>query len=573
VQPGHFDQIFVPDALDSSMDFLARGLVLFGLSLLATSVFAQSEPDAAILKVNGQEVFQSDLELVKSMLPLERYKTTKARTNLIESVYVEFLIEKTLLEQQGLQKVTKTEITNFQKATEAEQNQAEIRALGYQNLEGYFAKTLLKNRIYVKMSETYLNSSAQGYKPEVTTTDPNRPVTPAEKEQAITESLKRFLMPLEVSLQAMLLEDMTQVKLVQEKLKQGRDFTDLTDSYSLVHHYGGDPSDAIAVADLEPELQIAISDVKKPGLYVIKAPFDRYWLVDVLRFPAESLRTQIERSGTIVSYGYTSPTIDYLLDTPTRLKARVEILNQKVKLINPLVLRVKDIEIYLSEYFTKALLLNDVSAFEPTLQKFPDYLKELISSLVPYFGLPYQGAGTESGLENYIAARFTPSENQLKQYYLEHQSEYTFEEQEFRMGCIFDSRNSAEYWRNLFILNPQRRWINDLRSSRFYDCRIDDEIELPLPVQPSKKSLTPVPGGFITTIGKYSNKFYFLVLYNFQPNPSFKPFSLVRGQVEYGYRLSVARQRMPEFWLRLVQSVGVQDRWQDVLKELENAGK
>jgi hypothetical protein len=74
--PGHFDQIFVPDALDSSMNFLARGLVLFGLSLLATSVFAQSEPDAAILKVNGQEVFQSDLELVKSML---RSSGTKPR--------------------------------------------------------------------------------------------------------------------------------------------------------------------------------------------------------------------------------------------------------------------------------------------------------------------------------------------------------------------------------------------------------------------------------------------------------------------------------------------------------------
>jgi hypothetical protein len=93
---------FVPDALDLSMNFLARGLVLFGLSLLATSVFAQSEPDIAILKVNGREVFQSDLELVKSMLPLERYKTTKARTNLIEGIYLEFLIQKTVLEHWGL---------------------------------------------------------------------------------------------------------------------------------------------------------------------------------------------------------------------------------------------------------------------------------------------------------------------------------------------------------------------------------------------------------------------------------------------------------------------------------------
>jgi hypothetical protein len=559
------------------MNFLARGLVLFGLSLLATSVFAQSELDAAILKVNGQEVFQSDLELVKIMLPLERYKTTRARTNLIDSVYVEFLIEKTLLEQRGLQKITEADVAEFRRSAESTEDTARIKDLGYSNPEGYFAKNLLRFTIERKLSQDY---AAQNPNVPGTQVTYNNPDNPEEKERAITASLQKLLDTPEVSFQAMLLEDIQQVEVIRKMITQGRSFSDLSDSYSLVHHYSGgaynggsDDPHILKLSVLEPELQVEISQIKKPGFYVFKAPFKRYWFIKIHQFPAKSPFTLFGENTQSYSVSSRVLSTKGFSSDKARRKATIEFIDSRLRLINPLIAKIGNMEIYLSEYFSEQLFDNETNIFETRFTSLESSISEFIKSHVIYKALPYGGAGVDSNLQAYLAARVKVSADQLKFFYLKNRKNYNFREDEFQMGCSFTHPNPAKYWRTLFISNPTSTWIEkDQRP--FYFCDIEGEAENPpMPELPSKGSLTPIPGGFITNVGQSRNTYYFLVLYKYQPQPLPKPFALARGQVEFDYRNLVAEKRMPQFWQALKNRVGVQYKLKEAMQELENAGK
>jgi parvulin-like peptidyl-prolyl isomerase len=255
-------------------------LVLFGLSLLATSVFAQSEPDAAILKVNGQEVFQSDLELVKSMLPLERYKTTKARTNLIEGIYLEFLIQKTVLEQKGMQKVTPKLIEDFLAQPASIDLYSQTRSKEY-TPEGLAARRLLER--------AYINAYQSAWFEEYTQAVINpKPDVKAALERQITSSYLEPDTVLEVKVRAMLLRDETTAKRLEKQIRSDSDFERLARQYSLVRasvggsYPGTERPESTKLNYLEPELQVAISTFAKTGIFRMNAPFGRMWLVNLL---------------------------------------------------------------------------------------------------------------------------------------------------------------------------------------------------------------------------------------------------------------------------------------------------
>jgi hypothetical protein len=213
---------------------------------------------------------------------------------------VEFLIEKTLLEQQGLQKITKADVAEFRRSVESTADAAKIKDLGYPNPEGYFLKNLLRFRLERKLLQDY---TAQNPNIPGTQVMYNNPNNPEEKERGITASLQKLLDTPEVSFQAMLLGDIQQVDVIRKKITQGRSFSDLSDSYSLVHHYSGgaynggsDDPHILKLSVLEPELQVEFSQVKKPGFYVFRAPFKRYWFVKIYQSPAKSPFTLFEEN-------------------------------------------------------------------------------------------------------------------------------------------------------------------------------------------------------------------------------------------------------------------------------------
>jgi hypothetical protein len=562
------------------MNVLARGLVLFGLSLLATSVFAQSEPDAAILKVNGQEVFQSDLELVKSMLPLERYKTTKARTNLIDSIYVEFLIEKTLFEQQGIEKVTLEDVAELRDTlTNQEiQNQVnEARYLGFSSVDGYFARQIFTSSVNKKILEQEIAEQSPITKPASQLQNPN---SLEEQEKKLTTAFLLSRITPAVAFQAMLLENQSQVQLIQAKLKRGQTFSDLSDTYSLVHHYSGgsngfygDKPQIFFLSNLEPELQNAISTAGKPGIYIFQAPFNRFWFVKIHKFPATHPFAGVTKWNLNTSFsGEFRSEYESILGNKRR-EAKLEFLTSDIELFNKLILKVADLEIYASEYFSSFYLTRNFNPFEEIFKELISKMTQISKSNMLYRAKLHKGINDDGSLQAYLAARMKFSESQLKAFYVNNKEKYNFKQEQSQMMCSFSNINTAKYWNNLFIVNPNSFWVRD-RQIEIQYCDFEDRYKkLPLPENPTKATLTPIPGGFITGIGQSNGTYYFLVLYKYQPKSTLRSFALARSQVEYDYRMLVARKQMPQFWEALEKKLSVQYYVKEFLQELEKAGK
>jgi hypothetical protein len=565
------------------MNFLARGLVLFGLSFLATSVFAQSEPDAAILKVNGQEVFQSDLELVKSMLPLERYKTTKARTNLIEGIYLEFLIQKTVLEQKGMAKVNSESVRLFM-AQSLPSRQNDPRRSSY-TAEGYAARELVEKAYLATIIWEFYERFY----------DQSQPDAKAVTEQQITASYVQGVKPPEVTIRAMLLKDAKVAKRLEKQIRSDADFERLARYYSLVRasvggaYPGTERPESVRLNLLEPELQIGISKFAKRGIFRVAAPFNRVWLVSVLDTSklqpkrtnqASPFELNPLRYSALGSLNF-APGDGYQIQKLTQLKSTVEILSPNLRQHNPTAVTLQNTRLGISSIFAMMLFLNEPETFADIESKISQEIETWLKRSVVETGLPYNGAGArdngagaQESLENYLAARVKVSENQLKSYYAASEQQFMFEHGGQAMACNFKTQAFANQMRNMFTLFTDDKWVFTLESPFDGHCDVRGGGEVPpLPEKPSRTSLKPVPGGFITKVFRYQGEFWFVVLYGYQPKPLLKPFALVRNEVEQEYRGLVAKKQLPAFEQALRKRVKAQNLLKQAMQELENAGK
>jgi hypothetical protein len=562
------------------MNFLARGLVLFGLSLLATSVFAQSEPDAAILKVNGQEVFQSDLELVKSMLPLERYKTTRARTNLIDGIYLEFLIQKTVLEQKGMAKVNSESVRLFI-AQSLPSRQNDPRSSSY-TAEGYAARELVEKAYLATIIWEFYERFY----------DQSQPDAKAMTEQQITASYVQGVKPPEVTIRAMLLKDAKVAKRLEKQIRSDADFERLARYYSLVRasvggaYPGTERPESVRLNLLEPELQIGISKFAKRGIVRVAAPFNRVWLVSVLDTSklqpkrtnqASPFELNPLRYSALGSLNF-APGDGYQIQKLTQLKSTVEILSPNLRQHNPTAVTLQNTRLGISSIFAMTLFLNQPDTFADIESKISQEIETWLKRSVVETGLPYNGAGardngagSQESLENYLAARVKVSENQLRSYYTANKNKYLLGKNAKQMPCKFQSQSFANQLRNTFLTFPDQTWYFSLEYP--YSSYCDLEEQPPLPEKPSRTSLKPVPGGFITKVFRYQGEFWFVVLYGYQSKPLLKPFTLVRNEVEQEYRGLVAKKQLPAFEQALRKRMKAQNLLKEAMQELENAGK
>jgi hypothetical protein len=563
------------------MNVLVRGLVLFGLSLLATSVFAQSEPDAAILKVNGQEVFQSDLELVKSMLPLERYKTTKARTNLIEGIYLEFLIQKTVLEQKGMQKVTPKLIEDFLAQP------ASIDLYGKTRSKDYTPQGIASRRL---LERAYMNASQSAWFEEYTRAvfNTHTDVKAALERQITFSYLDPNTVP-EVKLRAMLLRDEKTAKRLEKQIRSDFDFERLARLYSLVRasvggsYPGTERPESTKLNYLEPELQVAISTFAKKGMFRVNAPFGRMWLVNLLDI--SKLQSNLINTTPVtaeqLSFGGVTQKLSgsYLgdgsqLNGLSGLKTSVEVLDPNLHRYNPVAVRIDKLESGISSIYASVLFSNDSGIFEEIESKINQEIQAWLSQQVVRIGLPHGGAGSVDGLESYLAARVKVSENQLKSYYFANRKRFVFESGGEQIPCRFETLTFANQMRKFFVLFPDDKWFYSLEYPSGIYCDTDGGREPPpLPKKLSRSSLTPIPGGFVTEVFKYEKEFWFIALYGYQPKPLLKPFALVRNEVEQEYRGLVAKKQLPAFEQALRKRVKAQNLLKQAMQELENAGK
>jgi hypothetical protein len=557
------------------MNFLARGLALFGLSLLATSVFAQSEPDIAILKVNGQEVFQSDLELVKSMLPLERYKTTKARTNLIEGIYLEFLIQKTVLEQKGMQRVTPERVQSTQ--ANWVDWYGENRSKDY-TPEGLTARKMLEL--------AYRNATQENRFADILESYTN---TKAALERQITVSYLDSSRVPEVKARAMLLQSVNLANRLEKQIRSGADFARLAERYSLVRalvggsYPGTEHPEFVRFNFFEPEVQVGIAKFAKKGMIRVNAPFGRAWLINILDVSrlkvslinkVQITEQQLLWAGRTIEWAGSNLGDGSQLAGIPEQKPVIEILDVGLTRYNPIAVHLNNLELGISSIYAHLLFRNDPGIFAQMEASMNQEITAWLRRGVIRIGLPQSGAGDVNGLASYLAARVNVSENQLKSYYTANRKQFLFESSRQEMPCRFDTWTFANQMRNMFTLFTDDRWFFTLESPFNGHCDVRGGGKVPpLPEKPSRTSLTPVPGGFVSKVFKYQNEFWFIVLYEYQPKPLLKPFVLVRNEVEQEYRGLVAKKQLPAFEQALRKRTNPQNLLKQAMRELENAGK
>ena len=137
------------------------------------------------------------------------------------------------------------------------------------------------------------------------------------------------------------------------------------------------------------------------------------------------------------------------------------------------------------------------------------------------------------------------------------------------MQCTFANSQYASKWRDFVVFAPFDLWGDRQSYPLYRHCDAEDGSDpLPLPA-PSRTTLTPIAGGYITAVFRYQQGFYFVALYGFHPDPLIKPFALVRDQVEQAYRTLVAEKQLSSFRAALYARTGVQNRLSDAIKQLE----
>ncbi len=544
---------------------------------LGSSYAVQQDLEKPILKVNGQTLTSQDLELVKAMLPLEQFKTSKGRGKLIDGIYTQFLIQKTLLEQNGMQKVTSREIEDFVKSSK---QMVEMPSI-YQPT-GFAAKTLLNLR--------YSKHSILGFGEQISNLieEPNtdRQVLIERKITSWQVSNSRWG---SVSARAMLVDSAQQATRLEQELKRGVSFAKLAQDHSLVRaSVGGSLSgterpEFIAIEYLEPELQVAIAAKPNQKFLRVNAPFGRVWLVQVLNVE------QIIDSptGFLALTGDFSRDLSQFTDVIVRSAGNnlfslnlnqvlinnqntIEVLSAELPQIDPVVAEVGMAKVNLASAYASAFFTQEVQDFPKLEKEVALQLENWIKAQIIRQGLPLGGAGGEYGLETYLAARANVSETQLKNYYNLTKDKYrigrAFEASVF--ACVFQTLKYAQDWQKVISLLPTPNWIDQL----FYPlnmCDFEGATDILKYEKPSRANLTPIAGGFVTNIFKLGNEYAFLLLYGYLPKPMLKPFNLVRGEVEREYRRLVAKKQLPAFERNLRQKAGAKNLLEQALKDLE----
>jgi hypothetical protein len=336
--------------------------------------------------------------------------------------------------------------------------------------------------------------------------------------------------------------------------------------------------------DIEPELQVGIAQHKTEKRYRVSAPFGRVWLVEILdsKRQIDTPKGYLEENSkylealaiTLKPTTYSGTLFDplpqiALLEKPNQ----VRILDDKLPVINPIIAEVGTVKLRFATIYAANLFLFDPITFPEIEKNLNQNLETWINSEVVRQGLPYAGAGTESGLENYLAARVKVSEVQIKDYFNKNQSKYligkVLDESDF--PCVFKTLNYANSWQQIFSILPASNWIYDIPYplNSYCDVEGESDVQLSLPEKPSRSSLQPIPGGFMSRVFKYEKGFAFLVLYGYTPTPLLKPFDLARGEVERDYRLLVAKKQLPNFKRTLYARTNAQNLLKQALAELE----
>lgn len=514
------------------------------------------------------------------MFPLERFKTNQLRTNLIDAIYVRLLAQIALLEQTGMKPVTQEDVERFVYNPQNAKLADAIQKDGY-TFEGFAAKKMLVLNYALFISrQAYGGISEALFAPQSLDAETLR-------EQWIFRAFSFAPEQPKVMARAMLLENARLARSLERRVRAGENFARLAQRYSLTRSFvggaisetGEETPSLTSLTSLEPELQAALGVFAKPGLIRVPAPFGRAWLVNIIAYePAVSFSQRASKvpsaqnslsNGRVFTLSATTDN-DLYLDSADASRndprSEIQALDPSVSLVDPIVGRVGTKEFRLVSWFANTLLAKDATDFEQIEAELPKTVEAFLTKEAVHQELPYGGAGAESGLETYLAARANVSEMQLKFYYDQNRTKFLLGNNPFYMQCQFENKDYASHWRGVFVFAASEAWINGIS----YQCDTEGEADpLPLPEMPSQSSLIPIAGGYITKVFQHRATYYFLALYRFLPQPIQKPFVLVRGEVEQQYRLIVARKRLPTFELELRARAGVQNLLAEGLRELE----
>ena len=139
---------------------------------------------------------------------------------------------------------------------------------------------------------------------------------------------------------------------------------------------------------------------------------------------------------------------------------------------NPTAASSAGINIGISSLFAFDLFTGNVSDFEAIESEMNQQIDSWLKASIPELGLPLAGAGTEYGLEDYLAARVKISENQLKSYYVAKQKQFVFEGGKQVMPCNFKTQALANQIRTALTLFTDDEWSTTLESSFYAHCDV-----------------------------------------------------------------------------------------------------
>jgi hypothetical protein len=557
-------------------------LLLIAFALVgALSLAVRAQGDARpIVRVGERVLTTADLERVKTLLPLERFKTSIGRTWLIDALYVEFLIAQAKLEAAGMAAVTPEEVER--------QAQQLLPSSTEPDAAGYTPQTRAERTVLALKVRGFL--AARAPRPGNAWFAPQSTGTPedagAARERQITSSVTPTMLPL-MRVRSMLLPNARVANKISARIRSEADFIAEAQRHSLVRRevagaYAAEDR-PVAVTQLEPELQIALLGTEQTGLLRVTAPFGRVWLVYRTPMPKPSANLSISFftsltqpvSGPVYfGVGTFDPKslIEFLIADTTP----VTFLDSTVEPRNPVIAEVGTVRMRLSDYFVAKLLgevnpgLNESFFAAGPQSPIAQFVTAWLEARSITTALPYNGAGTEAGLEAYIAARAKVSETQLKYFYWQQRDNYLYSKDERVVTCEFDNAELARKWRDTVLFAPYEIWGDFARNGVGVRCTQDASLTPPtLLASPSRATLTPIAGGYITGIVAVGGKASFVLRYGFHPDPIRKPFLLARDAVQRSYRKLVAAKRLEAFKAELLTRAGAKNTLAEAVAALE----
>ncbi len=268
---------------------------LIGLAFLSGLASAQSEPPRPLVRVGSQVLTTQDFEHVKTLLPFERFRTTPARSRLIDAIELNYLVTRARLEQSGMERITPEKLAATVALLERQGQKQRIEGSGY-SVEAFAeAKLVAAHYLYLIFAgnwqaATIWNLALGDY---MGTSLDNQNTSQVNREQTLSNSLSPGTRPIAVTLRSMLLSGSTQANAVTPHIRSEADFIKFARRISEVRRevggsYTSDftPS-RVALSDLEPEVQLAVLQARTPGLLRLAAPFGRVWLSSLPKLPVK----------------------------------------------------------------------------------------------------------------------------------------------------------------------------------------------------------------------------------------------------------------------------------------------